>query len=834
MAQSQKPLVLVTGCAGNLGRSLAQTLRSRYRVVSLDRAEAEGVDGNYLMDLTSPSSIELALKELEQDHGKHIASVIHLAAYFDFSGEHSPLYDQVNVNGTRHLLQALRDFSVERFIYSGTMLVHRPGIPGEKITEETPIEPGWAYPESKAKTEEVIKSEAKMPWTLLHLAGLYDDKTAVPTLSHQIARIYEHDFKSHLYAGNTNAGQAFIHRDDLMELFTKVVERRKDLPKQHSLLAGEEEAVSYEALQNRIGALIHGERQWKTRQLPAPVAKAGAWLQAMTEPVVPDDFDHGEKPFIKPFMVDLASDHYDLDCSRAKDLLGWQCQHNIYEGLESLVDSLKENPLAWYQANGITPPDWMEAADERNRNPDKLWEKYQNWAQGEHRHNLWAHFIIMGLGAWLITSPPTLDYGSSWMGVSDIVSGLALLVLGGLSLSWRFRLARWASVAVGLWLMFAPLALWTPNAAAYLNGTLVGMLVVGFAILLPPTPGVSPVAIMTGPSTPPGWDFNPSSWFQRAPIILLAVLGLFISRYMGAYQLEHIEGVWEPFFTGTRGESLNGTEDIITSSVSEAWPVPDAGLGAYVYALEILTGLLGSNRRWRTMPWLVVLFGFMIVPLGIVSITFIIIQPIIIGTWCTLCLIGALAMLIQIPYSLDELVATGQFLKRRYQQGRPVLKIFFTGDTDTGPTDRVDDNFSRSPLSVLKDMFTGGVNLPWSILLVILVGVWLMFTRITLGHGDDMANWEHVVGSLLITVSVCVMAEVARPTRYLLIPLALILVPLPFMMEGGAVSIANSLICAALVVGCSLVPLSVRQHYGDWNQLLRREKVLWTDSHGRG
>ncbi len=126
---------------------------------------------------------------------------------------------------------------------------------------------------------------------------------------------------------------------------------------------------------------------------------------------------------------------------------------------------------------------------------------------------------------------------------------------------------------------------------------------------------------------------------------MLAFVGFYISRYMAAYQLGHTDAVWDPFFTGTV-EGKNGTEDIITSRVSEAWPVPDAGLGATTYMLEILTGLVGSQRRWRTMPWLVALFGFLIVPLGIISITFIIIQPIIIGTWCTLCLIAAAAMLI--------------------------------------------------------------------------------------------------------------------------------------------------------------------------------------------
>jgi hypothetical protein len=37
---------------------------------------------------------------------------------------------------------------------------------------------------------------------------------------------------------------------------------------------------------------------------------------------------------------------------------------------------------------------------------------------------------------------------------------------------------------------------------------------------------------MTGPTVPPGWSYNPSDWAQRLPIILLAVLGLYVSRYL--------------------------------------------------------------------------------------------------------------------------------------------------------------------------------------------------------------------------------------------------------------------------------------------------------------
>src|SRR5690606_24475010 len=104
-------------------------------------------------DLGSRESIDRALDALAARFGTRIASVIHLAAYFDFTGEDNPLYDAVNVQGTRHLLDALQRFEVAQFVYAGTMLVHRAGAPGERIDESTPLAPTWAYPRSKAAAE---------------------------------------------------------------------------------------------------------------------------------------------------------------------------------------------------------------------------------------------------------------------------------------------------------------------------------------------------------------------------------------------------------------------------------------------------------------------------------------------------------------------------------------------------------------------------------------------------------------------------------------------------------------------------------------------------------
>ena len=372
----QKPIVLITGIAGNIGSALAEALAGRYRVVGLDRAAPEGDYAFFEVDLTQDHSVAYALHRFRERYGKRIASVVHLAAYFDFTGNEHPLYRQVNVDGTRRLLEELQAFEVGQLVYSGTMLVHAPARPGERINEASGIAPKWAYPQSKAAAEEVIeRAHGDIPYVLLHLAGLYDDESAVPTLAQQIARIYERDLQSHLYAGDLAAGQAMVHKADMIDAFVRTIDRRERLPPALTLLVGETDGVGYQQLQQRLGELIHGADHWTTLQVPAPLAKVGAWVGSHAEPVVPDPIDQGEKPFVRPFMIEMASDHYALDTSRARDLLEWSPRHDIRDTLPSIVAALKRDPIGWYRAHDIVPPPWLTTAAEASDAPEALRER---------------------------------------------------------------------------------------------------------------------------------------------------------------------------------------------------------------------------------------------------------------------------------------------------------------------------------------------------------------------------------------------------------------------------------------------------------------------------
>jgi uncharacterized membrane protein len=162
----------------------------------------------------------------------------------------------------------------------------------------------------------------------------------------------------------------------------------------------------------------------------------------------------------------------------------------------------------------------------------------------------------------------------------------------------------------------------------------------------------------TGSDTPPGWSYDPSSWRERIPILVLALVGFCIASYLALYQLGVLKHVWEPFFG-------DGSERVLHSVISRLLPVPDAALGAAGYLADVVSGVVGGRGRWRTLPWVVIVFGIAVGPLGAVSITLVIIQPLLVHGWCTLCLTSALISVLMIGPAMDEKLASLQHLKRR-------------------------------------------------------------------------------------------------------------------------------------------------------------------------
>ena len=176
--------------------------------------------------------------------------------------------------------------------------------------------------------------------------------------------------------------------------------------------------------------------------------------------------------------------------------------------------------------------------------------------------------------------------------------------------------------------------------------------------------------MMDAKNIPPGWDYNPSAWPERTWLIIIALIGFLIALYLGLYQLKIFPTVWEPFFG-------NGSEAVLDSYISKAFPVPDALLGAFGYVLDVVTGIIGKTDRWKSKPWIVILFGIAVGPLGLVSVVLVIFQPVLVGAWCTLCIVTAVISVVMIGPAVDELLASLQYLQRVKKRGGSVWKAFW-------------------------------------------------------------------------------------------------------------------------------------------------------------
>lgn len=178
----------------------------------------------------------------------------------------------------------------------------------------------------------------------------------------------------------------------------------------------------------------------------------------------------------------------------------------------------------------------------------------------------------------------------------------------------------------------------------------------------------------TASDIPPGWNYNPASWRERTPIIALSTVGFVLAGYLALYQYRVLPWVWEPFFG-------RGSETILNSPISTFLPVSDAALGAFGYILDAATGAIGSRHRWRTMPWIVILLGIFVGPLGAISVLLVILQPVLYHAWCTICLSTAVISIVMIGPAMDEVLASLQHLKRVHRAGGNVWKAFWGKET---------------------------------------------------------------------------------------------------------------------------------------------------------
>ncbi|MBA2728699.1 MAG: NAD(P)-dependent oxidoreductase [Parachlamydiaceae bacterium] len=343
----EKPIVLITGANGRIGKRLIKKFADSFTIIATDNEAPEEVEFENYFQMDVTESIEQCLEKIKEKFGSKIDSVIHLAAYYSFADQDWKKYQDITIEGTKKLIRNFKKhFQLKQFIFSSTLLVYEQCKLGEKIAEDSPLKPGWEYPRSKVITEQSLHDENEdIHLVIFRIAGCYDDYCNSIPISQQISRIYEKQFRKQFFSGNIDHGNSFLHLDDLAEAFFSAVQKREDLPHEVVIILGEPKSYSYDSLQRKLGKLIL-HKEFSTYSVPKFFAKTVVWIENHL-PFYPT-------PFIQPWMIDIADAHYEVDITLAKNLLDWSPKRDLYETLPLMVQALKKDPVQWYKNHKLT------------------------------------------------------------------------------------------------------------------------------------------------------------------------------------------------------------------------------------------------------------------------------------------------------------------------------------------------------------------------------------------------------------------------------------------------------------------------------------------------
>jgi len=324
--------VLVTGGTGFTGKALVRRLLDEgYQVVALDYKEglkteelrqwgAEVVIGS----VTDRSVVERCMNGVDY--------VQHLAAAFRELNVANDYYYDVNVNGTRTVLDAAFQQGVKKFIYCSTCGVHG-NIDNPPGGEDAPIQPADYYQQTKYEAEPIVGEYFKkgLKTVIVRPAAIYG-----PGDPERFFMIFKRCTKG--VFPMFGDGKTYYHPlyiDNLVDALMLAMEEGKG--DGEAFLIADENYCEIEDLVNRVGKALG-----ITVRIPhypvMPLVVAGHLFEIVCKPF-------RITPPIFPRRVDWYRQNRAFDISKAKEQLGYVPRIGLDEGLKRTAE--------WYKQEGL-------------------------------------------------------------------------------------------------------------------------------------------------------------------------------------------------------------------------------------------------------------------------------------------------------------------------------------------------------------------------------------------------------------------------------------------------------------------------------------------------
>ena len=324
--------VLVTGATGFVGAAVARALNATgtgVRVLIRRDSDLRNLGGLKVEqaygDLRDRDSLRRALSGCQQ--------LYHVAAHYALWAKDPSVFYEVNVTGTRTLLETARDLGIERIVYTSTIGAIGLPIGGGLGTEETPVSLSHMagdYKRSKYLAEqEVLKlARAGLPVVIVNPSAPVGEGDIKPTPTGQMIV----DFMKGRMWAYIETGMNLVDVDDVAVGHLRAMERGR--VGERYILGNRNLSLReiFEILSGLTG--VPAPRIKLPWQAVLPLAHLNRWMA---------DYLTHRPPRIPLEGVRMAKHRMHYDCSKAVRELGLP---------QTPAENALEKAVQWFRARG--------------------------------------------------------------------------------------------------------------------------------------------------------------------------------------------------------------------------------------------------------------------------------------------------------------------------------------------------------------------------------------------------------------------------------------------------------------------------------------------------
>lgn len=322
--------VLVTGGTGFTGSHLTRRLLHRgHKVVVIDNQP--GLFFDELKQLGAEMHLgSVTDRDLVRRASEGCEVVHHVAAMFRKVNLPKQVYWDVNVEGTRRLLEAALELGVRKFVNCSTQGVHG-HVQGNSADENSPIAPEDYYQYTKYEGEKVIPEFVEKGLSVVTLRPTAIYGPGDPERFYMLFKMVNTGRFFMFGSGETHYHPVYI--DNLVDAFETAADSNKGSGEAY--LIGDERHVSLNELVTAIAEVL--DVKLKIHHVPFwPLWTAAAACEVVFKPL----------PFDPPLFrrrVDWFRQNRAFNITKAKRELGYQPRVGLMEGLTETGKWYKEH-----------------------------------------------------------------------------------------------------------------------------------------------------------------------------------------------------------------------------------------------------------------------------------------------------------------------------------------------------------------------------------------------------------------------------------------------------------------------------------------------------------